>query len=137
LHQEAGEAGADELGERAAQGELAVRLQDAIGPHEERQVGLIGDDEEDRHHAGKRGDPIELTHGQLPNVGRGGDRGEQGGAAEVGGDEDRAATQAIDPQAGGETEDEHRQPAEGVEEPHAHGAGVQHEERGERNALAG
>ena len=74
------------------------------GSIERRQVRLVGDIEERGEDAREEGDGVELLDPQLAHQRGDGHGRDDGGAAEVGGDHDRALAQAVDPDAGEQRE---------------------------------
>ena len=114
-----------DLRHRDGELELRVAVDELLAVDERREVRLIRDVEEDG------ADPDhELEDEQVPEaqgVGRPEDRDEreQHRAGRVAGDEDRPAAQAVDPDAGGQREEDERQEAEHAEQRELDRRGVQ------------
>ncbi len=81
---------ADELGDRRAGGEGAVRRDQLVRLDDGRQVGPVGDVEERRQAGGEERHEIRAGRGRGPPADRRDrDRGQQHGSAEIRGDHDR------------------------------------------------
>ena len=80
-----------------------------VALEDRRQVGLVGDVEEDRHHAVDEPDEVELPDRQ--DAGRLGDRDrdEHQRPAEIADDEDPPPREPVDPDAGRQGEQQERQ----------------------------
>jgi hypothetical protein len=79
----------------------------------------------------------ELLDPQEPGQRRGRDRREQGGAAEVGRDQDRPARPAVDPDAGDQAERDRGRELGRGQEAHLRGRGAERERRDERQRERG
>ena len=90
LHEQASEAGATDLGGRAADLELRVPLDDLVAVDERREVRHVRDVEEDLEDPDEEADDEELPEGQRVGDVRDGDREEKRGAPEVPDDQDRS-----------------------------------------------
>ena len=82
------QAGPHDLGGRAADLQLGVALHDLVALHEGRQVGLVGDVEEDRGDAGDEADHVQLLDRQDAQLPCHRDRPKAHRATQVADDED-------------------------------------------------
>ena len=92
------------LGDGGAGRELAVALDQLLLLDQRRQVRLVGDIEERGQDADDEGHDVELHDVQATEQRHDRHGGDDGGAQQVGRDHDRAAAQAVDPDAGDEAE---------------------------------
>ncbi len=107
LDQPAADPEADELGGGAAAGQGRVRLHEPLTTDDRRQERPIGGVEERREDRGPEGDGDEVAERQRVEDEGDRDRAQQRGPSDIGPDEDRPASQAVDPDAGDEA---HREP---------------------------
>ena len=107
--QHAGEARARELRRRPADLEPRVAFDELIAVDDRRQVALVGDVEEDREAAVHERDDVQLPDRQgADGIGER-DRDEADRPPQVPDDQDRAAPQPVDPDAGRQAEEDERQ----------------------------
>ena len=108
-HQGPSQRGADHL--RAGRGRFqpAVGLDELVPRDQGRDIGEIGDVEEDREGLDQKGDRHQKLDPQHPERGSQRDRGEQDRPCDVRGDHHRPSPQAIDPRPGKQAEEQMRQ----------------------------
>jgi hypothetical protein len=107
--------GAAQLRGRAADLELRVPVDEPVARDERGEVRLVGDVEEDGADAHHEAEDVQLPDRERVERVREWDRRERERAAEVAEDEDRLPRQPIDPDAGGERDQEERQHLDGTE----------------------
>lgn len=105
--------------------------------NEDREECLRGDLEEKGQNADEEGD--EQQQLQVEDAGDGGewDGQQEGGTAEIGGDEDGSAAMAVDPDADEETEEEGGDTTGRAEKPHLERGRVQGDDSDEREGEEG
>jgi len=116
----------------AADLELRVPFDDLVAIDERREVRLIGDVEEDLEDPDQEADDEELLEGQRIRDVRDRDRDEQRSAPEVADDQDRSPGQTVDPDTGGQGEQDERQELDRRERRDLERARIEHENRDER-----
>ena len=137
LDEEAGEAGSGDLGDGFGEGKLGIGGDEILALDERGDVGLIRHVEEDRQQTRYAGDDVELGHAERAAHRRDGDGGEDGGAAEVGEDEDGASFEAVRPRSGEEAEEEDGDSGDSAEDAHLEGSRAQDQDSNERKRGAG
>ena len=125
LHEQAGQARPADLGHRGAGGELAVALHQLLAPHQRRQVGKVGQVEEDCPDPHQRHDPVQVPQLEPALPGQQGHRQEQGRAQEVGHHHQRAAPAAVHPRPGQQRQHDEGQELGGAQQAELACAGVQ------------
>ena len=118
---------------RAADLELRVAVHELFPGDERRQVRLVRDVEEHGQRADGEADDVELPDRQRVKGVEERDRRERQPAADVRDDEDRAAPQAVDPDARRQREEQERQELGHSDGRHLERAGIEDEDRGERD----
>lgn len=130
--EEAANPRAQYLRRRAGDLEARVFLREPVTVHQLWQQCQVGDIEEDTEGAGYEGNHEQLPHRQhTEQVGERNQR-EHCRPAQVRRHEDRTLWQAVDPRPGGQSEKEERQKLDSPEHCHLECAGVQDEDRHER-----
>jgi len=81
-----------------------------------RKVRLVGDVEEDGQRSGDEADDAELDVRDVRDRGGDGQRAECERAADIGGDEDGPARNAVDPRSGGQREQQEREKLDRAEQ---------------------
>ena len=112
--------------------ELGVAVDDLVSIDERRQVRLVGHVEEDGRAAVDEPDDVELPDRQDVQGEGDRDRDQRGRPDEVAGDEDRASTQAIDPDARWQAEEDERQELDRAEQAELERRDVQRRRRDDR-----
>ncbi len=132
--QQADETTADRLAEDRRRGgahlELRVALDELVRFEDGRQERLVGDVEEDGQEAVDEADDIELWHRQDAKLPGDRDRQQRDRPAEVAGDEDEPAGEAVDPGAGWQGEQQERQELDRPEKGDLEGLGLE-QDRGD------
>jgi hypothetical protein len=105
---------------------------DLVAIDKRREIGLVGDVEEDLERADQEPHHVELPERQDVRDVRERDGRIEGRAAEVADDQDRAPRQPVDPDAGGEREQDEREEENRAEHGHLEDARVEHEDGDER-----
>ena len=130
VDQEATETRSNEPGARPAQLELAVPVDEVITADQRRQVGLVGNVEEDGEHADGEANEHEVGEGEhVAEVGDG-DRGDQECATEIAADEDRTSREAVDDDARNESDEQEGEEVGEIQDRDLERRGV---EEGDRN----
>ncbi len=137
LDQAAGDAGAADLGDRRAGRELAVPLDDAIHADQGRDVRGVRRAEQGAEAALEEHDEVELLHPQGAR--RVGDRNrkQEERPGRVRADQERPPSDPVDPRAGEEPDEQHRQAAGHHDQCHLERPGAEHEQGDERHGRAG
>ena len=117
--------------------QLRVALDQLVAVHDRGQVALVGDVEEHGQAAVDEADGVELPDRQGVERERDGDRGDRGGAADVGHDHDRASPQAVHPHAGREAEQDERQELDRRQQPELERADLERRRGDQRQRQLG
>ena len=135
LDEEAGDGRSGDRRGGARQLELRVSLHQLVAMDEAREIGLVGDVEEDLERASQERDDVDLPDRQPPREESDRDRREERGAREVGADEDRAPSHPVDPDPGRQREEDPRQEADDAEDSKLQRPGVEDLDRDNGSAM--
>ena len=124
---------AKDLGRRLADLQLGIALDELVALQDRRQVGLIGDVEEDRHQPVHEPDDVQLPDRQAAQRIGDRDRHEHRGTTEVADDKDPPFREAIDPHARRQREQEEGQELDRRQQADFAGRRVQQHGRDERD----
>ena len=133
LHEQAAQARAADEGEGAARVHQRRALHVLAGGHDGHRDRAVAGSEQGACHPRPERDAVQLGQREHVQCVADRDAGEQGRAADIGGDhENPAAAEPVSPGPGVHAEQQARQPDGGGEEAHLSGTRVQHEHGGER-----
>ena len=130
--QDAGQPGAGERRCGSADLELRVAVDELVSVDERGQVRLVRDVEEHRADADEEADGVELPDGERVEGIRDRHRRQCRCSPEVAEDEDRLASQPIDPDPCRQREEQERKEFDGSEQGNLEGARLEDQDRGER-----
>jgi hypothetical protein len=135
LHERSGRGRAGDPGDLPAQRHLAVALDEALPTDKRREASGVGHVGDHGERADQEGQRIKQFQAQQSKQGCEGDRGQHQPLPEVGGDEERASGQPVDPRPGGQAEQQQRQRLRRREPPHLQRTGPQGDAAASRRAL--
>ena len=124
---------AREVRSRAADLELRVALHELLPVDQRGEVRLIRDVEEDREAAREEADDVELPQRDRVERVRDRDAEKQQAARHIGGDQNRAPRQAVDPDTCRKRQEEERRELDRPERRHLERARVEDQDRDERD----
>jgi hypothetical protein len=137
VDQHAGQAGSGDLRAGPADLQLGVALEQLVGLHQRRQVGLVGDVEEDGEHAGDEADRVQLADGEGVELVGDRDRQQRGRAPQVAGDQHRPAAQPVHPDARRQADEHEGGELDGAEQADLERRGVEDGDRHQRQRQQG
>jgi hypothetical protein len=135
--QAAAETRPGELGERLGGAQLAVAVHQVLLPQQDRQVALVGDVEEHRGHAGRHRHHVQLPEGQDTQRPGQRNRPDDERPRDVAGKHDAPLGTPVHEGARGQGDERERGGRGRGQQAHLEGAGLEYDDRGQRERQLG